>query len=932
MSSGRLWFVGIVAFAFAASAAGCGGGRTPLGADDECAEDDPSCKPGTLKRRDGGVGGQGGKGSGPQSGGGKNSGASQRGGSAGVIVGSSRGGSGGTRTAGTWTSSRGGSGGIRTGGTWTSSRGGSGGIRTGGTWTSSRGGSGGFRSSTTWTGGSGGSSRGGSGGSATICGSIETCDNGRDDDCNGLVDCEDTACQSQPSCFTRKKESCDNGIDDDGNGLVDCKDPACLGDPACFVPGHEICNNNLDDDDDGLVDCADSDCTADPVCVPKQGNEICDNGKDDNDDGLADCTDPQCKEFPACLSSACIVDVDFGSIASSGASVTRTLSTIGATASYSTCAPPGGVARVGSFTLADQADVKLDFTQPSGAAHVVALYRAGVGQACDQNLVDCLRVDDEAASHHTYSRLAAGSYWLIVQSFSNATGATSITLSTGQTSVAEVCNNGKDDDGDGAIDCADLDCRGVSTCPSCVPDMNVGALVLGDRPKTFTVDTSTGSNRYHPSCAGTSTGKDVVVRFTTKAAGGLLVEIVRQSGDHAYGIFTAPAAGQACDQDENGCYYLGGQTSMRTSWLKYTPGEYLLIFKPIAEGKEGQVTVSLSAFADRGVEICDNQIDDDGNNLIDCDDPTCADTVKCQAPMCLADEDLGTIELGVSKTLTVDLTTATRTFSTECSKGNGLGRVYRLHMDRAMGLAISCTQTGQQILQLASHLSPLGPCEGTAPNCQDPATNPFGCNFVMPNVQPGDYNFIVQAFAKGDEGVVNLTLRGGSETVLEICNNGIDDDGDGAVDCSDRKCAGEAACQKAVCKPDKALGILPLEGTITAAALQTAGAGDDQTQVSCVSGQGGGDAVFSFELTSKADLTIEWAQAGNHALAIYKEDDPRLPCDANIPIDCHATAGTITGKYQVTGLVLGKYTLVVDADKAGAEGGVILQITGSPSP
>jgi hypothetical protein len=706
-----------------------------------------------------------------------------------------------------------------------------------------------------------------------------------------------------------------------------------LGDPACFVVGHEICNNNLDDDDDGFVDCKDTDCAADPVCRPSTGPEICDNGKDDNGDGLVDCTDPKCKDFAACLTAACVAEVDFGSIASSGASVTRTLTTAGASKGYNTCAPPGGVARVGSFSLSAQADVKLDFTQPTGAAHVVALYRAGVGQTCDQNLVDCLRVGDQSKASQTYSHLAAGNYWLIVQSFNGATGSTSITLSTGQTTTTEVCNNGKDDDGDGAIDCADLDCRTASTCPSCVADINLGAVVVGDPAKTFVVDTTTGSNRYHPSCAGTSTGKDVVVRLTTKATVGLLIN-TSQTGDHAYAVFEAPSAGLACDHHENGCHYLAGRSSVRTTWGPFAAGEYLIIFKPITEGKEGQINVSISAWAETGMEICNNDIDDDGNNLVDCDDPACADTVSCTAPMCQPDDNLGTIAVGESKILTVNLTTATRTFNTECGKGDGYGRVYRLNLPQGMGLGVSCTQTGRQILQLSPQISPLDPCDSPAVNCNDPMnpTYPFGCSYIIPSVQPGDYNFIVHALAKGDEGQVNLTLLGVKETVLEICNNGKDDDGDGAVDCYDRKCAGEPSCSKVVCKPDKELGILPLEGTITNAAVQTSGAGDDQKQSSCVSAQGGGDAVMSFKLTSKADLTIEWAQAGNHALVLYKEDEPRLPCDANIAVDCHATAGAISGKYQLTGLAIGKYYLVADADKLGNEGGVILQITGSPSP
>ncbi|MFK8101081.1 MAG: M43 family zinc metalloprotease [Saprospiraceae bacterium] len=48
------------------------------------------------------------------------------------------------------------------------------------------------------------------------------------------------------------QEICDNGIDDDGNGLTDCEDDAC--------PCAEICDNGIDDDGDGLIDCFDSDC------------------------------------------------------------------------------------------------------------------------------------------------------------------------------------------------------------------------------------------------------------------------------------------------------------------------------------------------------------------------------------------------------------------------------------------------------------------------------------------------------------------------------------------------------------------------------------------------------------------------------------------------------------------------------------------------
>ena len=78
------------------------------------------------------------------------------------------------------------------------------------------------------------------------------------------------------------QEICNNGVDDDGDGLKDAEDVNSC--PA--VP--EICNNGLDDDRDGLKDAEDvNSCPAVP--------EICNNGLDDDRDGLKDAADPNCQ-------------------------------------------------------------------------------------------------------------------------------------------------------------------------------------------------------------------------------------------------------------------------------------------------------------------------------------------------------------------------------------------------------------------------------------------------------------------------------------------------------------------------------------------------------------------------------------------------------------------------------------------------------------
>jgi hypothetical protein len=136
----------------------------------------------------------------------------------------------------------------------------------------------------------------------------EVCFDGQDNDCDGLVDCEDGAdCAIDPACCTAETEICDDGLDNDCDAMVDCADTVdcgddpvcqvdcsahmskdtCNGDPNCEWVGSPksgtcqpvagctptavdevgLCADGVDNDCDGLTDCADTfDCGADPVC------------------------------------------------------------------------------------------------------------------------------------------------------------------------------------------------------------------------------------------------------------------------------------------------------------------------------------------------------------------------------------------------------------------------------------------------------------------------------------------------------------------------------------------------------------------------------------------------------------------------------------------------------------------------------------------
>lgn len=103
-------------------------------------------------------------------------------------------------------------------------------------------------------------------------------------------------------------EVCDNDRDDDGDGAVDCDDDDCADRELC-IPA-EICDNVIDDDRDGAADCDDSDCAEAAVCAVAAGTRLVRG--DANGDGSINLTDgviPLLYLFsggsaPACMDAA----------------------------------------------------------------------------------------------------------------------------------------------------------------------------------------------------------------------------------------------------------------------------------------------------------------------------------------------------------------------------------------------------------------------------------------------------------------------------------------------------------------------------------------------------------------------------------------------------------------------------------------------------
>jgi Putative metal-binding motif len=189
-----------------------------------------------------------------------------------------------------------------------------------------------------------------------------TCHDGRDNDCDGVTDCDDANCipfcgagadagrdACTPTGTENTNAACSDGRDNDCDGFIDCgasgtsadfdctrtatvtvcpRDGGVPVDTGCVPRGVEntnaACSNGVDDDCDGYIDCGtsgtapDFDCTrtatvtvcprdggapVDTGCVPS-GREntlaACGNSVDEDCDGYTDCMDRDCSCVGAC--------------------------------------------------------------------------------------------------------------------------------------------------------------------------------------------------------------------------------------------------------------------------------------------------------------------------------------------------------------------------------------------------------------------------------------------------------------------------------------------------------------------------------------------------------------------------------------------------------------------------------------------------------
>ncbi|MFH2009001.1 MAG: proprotein convertase P-domain-containing protein [bacterium] len=182
------------------------------------------------------------------------------------------------------------------------------------------------------------------------------------------------------------------------------------------------------------------------------------------------------------------------------------------------------------------------------------------------------------------------------------------------------------------------------------------------------------------------------------------------------------------------------------------------------------------------VERCDDGIDNDFNGAVDCDDAGCATDPAC-APSGL---------------------TFSNNTSTAIPDNNPSGATSVINVDQDGVLAdlsvtvdISHTYVGDLTVTLISPNDTRVVLHNRAGNSTDDIRQTFTPTGFAGTSIRGDWTLEVVDHAGSDTGTINswslaLSLTGAT---AEVCDDQIDNDGNGETDCADAACAGDPACQ-----------------------------------------------------------------------------------------------------------------------------------------
>jgi hypothetical protein len=676
-----------------------------------------------------------------------------------------------------------------------------------------------------------------------------------------------------------------------GCELVYQNNPVILSSPANCT---EICNDNMDNDGDGAVDCNDTDCGRPLITDFSRMNPVCGTANS----GMITLTVigqnlKYSKDSSVWQANPKFTGLAAGSYTiwvkndSTGCVVKSTSILLVAPNCTEICNDSQDNDNDGLTDCDDSDCIKPTniVTTPTQPTNCALANNGQINITATNGATFSINAGANWQASGSFTNLTAGVYQIRVRAISGCVVTTPSVSLTSPAACTEICNNGIDDDGDNLADCNDPDCGrptitaiqmdSATNCPS----RNNGKITLtvnGDvgemdfskdngatwqsSPVFANLTAGTYSIRIRDDNHGCSIDTSVEVLNSILPCAEICDDGIDNDGDATVDcndsdctkptiLAIIPTQPSNCPSGNNGginiaaissnplAYSINGGTTWAASsnFSNLTAGTYQIKVRNIGGcTKDTTATLTFSATC---TEICDNGIDDDGDNAIDCADSNCPKAtitnVTFTNPTNCPTANNGTITVtAMGGTLEYSIDNG----ATWQASGNFTGL-------RSGGYTIKARIQGQTCeaawsfnpIVLTSPLTCTEICNDNVDNDGDGATdcNDTDCGSptlvstieTNPSVCAALNNGKIEIIANGANlqysrnngttwqasnlftgltaGAYNIKIRNAvtlceitiptitlstSTTCVEICDNGIDDDGDGAADCADADC------------------------------------------------------------------------------------------------------------------------------------------------
>jgi hypothetical protein len=342
-------------------------------------------------------------------------------------------------------------------------------------------------------------------------------------------------------------------------------------------------------------------------------------------------------------------------------------------------------------------------------------------------------------------------------------------------STEVVCNNGVDEDADSLLDCQDPDCAESPLCTGCVgiAPLGCGTTLSANTESPLATD---NLNEYActpdaldgPELAYVIPANDQPITYTATLAS--------QTGGHRLNRIEAGESGTCVASD---CV----DSANTLEWTSI-PGEASFLVVDSTADFAGGFALQLGCEA--GTEFdCANGVDEDGNGLIDCDDPACGSEQGCG--LCHPLWPLSCNSAFEFSTLS-PLATTTAILSgcegQDPTPGAEVAFSFLSATPQYVKAHLATNEPGARIAWIAA---------GTDGSCHPDACLDDGPDLAEIMAEPNQlYHLLVDSTTAGTMDFF-VSLECGVDTEM-ACANGVDEDLDGLLDCLDPDCDGSAEC------------------------------------------------------------------------------------------------------------------------------------------